>query len=151
MEIIKTTALITINETLGVQLIGFLIFVFIINRVMFRPVKRNMATRDAYFSTQATEIAALRTELETLVATVRAEEKERTQDAHRQSEERCRSGKQEADQVVAAARVEIGKLEAATAMQLETTLAAARKEIEAESRKVAREVMQRLLVPESVK
>ena len=48
MQIINTTALITINETLIVQLISFLLFLFIINRVMLRPLRKTMGERDSY-------------------------------------------------------------------------------------------------------
>ena len=60
MEIIKTNALITINETLWVQMIVFLIFMFLINRIMFRPVRRNVAEREAHFDTLRQAILALR-------------------------------------------------------------------------------------------
>ena len=40
MEIVSKIALITINETLVIQLVSFLIFLFVINRMMFRPVSR---------------------------------------------------------------------------------------------------------------
>ena len=48
MQIINTTALITINETAVVQLISFLLFLFIINRVMLRPLRKTMGERDSY-------------------------------------------------------------------------------------------------------
>jgi F-type H+-transporting ATPase subunit b len=46
MEIISNIALITINATLFHQLVAFLIFLFIINRIMFRPLRSVMAERD---------------------------------------------------------------------------------------------------------
>ena len=50
MEIVSNIALISINETLVVQLVSFLLFVFIINRVMpdlpNAPALRNF---DAFF------------------------------------------------------------------------------------------------------
>jgi F-type H+-transporting ATPase subunit b len=39
MEIIQTNALISINATLVVQLVSFLLFVAIMNRLMFRPLR----------------------------------------------------------------------------------------------------------------
>lgn len=151
MEIIKTTALITINETLWVQLIGFLIFLFVINRVMFRPVRRNMASREAYFSDLADEIAALRTELETIVATTQVEEREYLQEAHREGESCRQAGRQAAEAVIAQTRKAIEARKTTSREQLDATLAAARRKITAESQKVAREVMQKLLTPESAK
>jgi F-type H+-transporting ATPase subunit b len=151
MEIIKTTALITINETLWVQLIGFLIFVFIINRVMFRPVRRNMADRDAHLAGLAEEIAGLQRELATLVTAARAEEQEIIQRAHREGESRRQAGRQAAEAVMTSTRVEIEARRNASREQLDAALATARREVAAESRKVAQEVMQQLLTPESVK
>ena len=48
MQIISNIALITINETMIVQLISFLIFLFIINRIMFRPLNKVMKDRVDY-------------------------------------------------------------------------------------------------------
>ena len=48
MEIVPNVALISINETLVFQVISFLIFLFIINRVMFRPLRNVMAERDRH-------------------------------------------------------------------------------------------------------
>ena len=48
MHIINTTALISINETAIVQLISFLIFLFLMHRIMFRPLRRVMGEREAY-------------------------------------------------------------------------------------------------------
>ena len=45
MQIITNIALISINETLIVQLLSFLIFLFIINRVMIRPLRGVMSDR----------------------------------------------------------------------------------------------------------
>lgn len=45
MEVIQTNALISINATFVVQLISFLIFVAIMNRVMLRPLRNIMAKR----------------------------------------------------------------------------------------------------------
>lgn len=150
MEIIKTTALITINETLWVQLIGFLVFLFIINRVMFRPVRRNMAARETHFSGLADDIAALKAELETMVATTRADEWNYIQQARQEGETRRQAGKQAAEAVIARTRAEIEARKRASRKHLDATLAAARQDVVTESHKVAREVIQRLLAPEAV-
>lgn len=151
MEIIKTTALITINETLWVQLIGFLVFLFIINRVMFRPVRRNMASREAYFSALADEITTLQNELETIVETTRTEERAHIQRAHRESEARRQAGQAAAEAVISRTRTAIEARQSASRKQLDASLAASRQEVAGESRMVAREVMRRLLTPEPVK
>ena len=56
MEIISNNALLTINATLVVQLISFLIFVALINRIMVRPLLRTMGQRKDYFDQLRQEI-----------------------------------------------------------------------------------------------
>lgn len=48
MEIIDTVALISINETAIAQLVSFLIFLFIMNRIMFRPIRNTMEKRSDF-------------------------------------------------------------------------------------------------------
>jgi len=48
MQIISNIALISINETLIIQMVSFLIFMFIMNIVMFRPLNRVMKKRKEY-------------------------------------------------------------------------------------------------------
>ena len=48
MEIISNIALISINETLIVQVVGFLVFLFVINRIMFRPLQSVMSDREIH-------------------------------------------------------------------------------------------------------
>lgn len=151
MEIIKTTALITINETLWVQLIGFLIFLFIINRVMFRPVKRNLAAREAHLSDLADDIVALQAELATVITKTETEERQYIQEGYLESESRRQAGKQTAETVINRTRKEVEARKTASREQLAAILATARQEITAESQKIARAVIQQLLVPESVK
>ena len=48
MEVVSTIGLITINETVIIELISFLIFLFLINRIMFRPLQDIMGEREAH-------------------------------------------------------------------------------------------------------
>ena len=56
MEIIATTALISINETFFVQLVSFLIFLYVMNRIMFRPLISTMDQRKEYLVDVKTDI-----------------------------------------------------------------------------------------------
>lgn len=66
MEIISATALISINETFFVQLISFLVFVFLLNRIMIRPLSSTMNERKEYLDDIKTDIDKIRTDLDTL-------------------------------------------------------------------------------------
>ena len=56
MEIVSNIALITINETFFIQMISFLIFLFLLNRIMFRPLKSQIKQRDDYMKTISSNI-----------------------------------------------------------------------------------------------
>jgi F-type H+-transporting ATPase subunit b len=64
MEIISATALISINETFFVQLISFLVFLFILNRVMIRPLINTMEQRKGYLTDVTTDIDNAKSDLD---------------------------------------------------------------------------------------
>ena len=64
MEIISNTALISINETLIIQVLSFLIFLFIINRLMFRPLHKTIGDRERHFEDISREIDKTKKDVE---------------------------------------------------------------------------------------
>lgn len=58
MEIIENVALISINATLLVQLFSFLLFMWLFNRLMIRPLRRVMQEREQYVSQMRQQIVA---------------------------------------------------------------------------------------------
>ena len=60
MEIVYTNGMITINETLVVILLSFLIFVMILNRLMFRPLRETIKKRDDHLNTLDNDIKTIR-------------------------------------------------------------------------------------------
>jgi len=145
MEIIKTNALITINETLWVQMIIFMIFLFLINRIMFRPVRRNLAEREAYFAALRQAILALKEEMETLFRETHSEEKRLKASARRTVEELRQAGRQEADRLMEQALQDIKDQHQAAEKQLTESLALARRQIEAEASHLATSIIQHIL------
>jgi len=47
MEIVTQTELVSINATMIIQVLSFLIFLFLIQRIMFRPLRDTMESRSA--------------------------------------------------------------------------------------------------------
>jgi F-type H+-transporting ATPase subunit b len=66
MEIISAIALISINETFFIQLISFLVFLFMLNRVMIRPLIGTMDQRKEYLAAVRTDIDQAKSDLERL-------------------------------------------------------------------------------------
>ena len=145
MEIIQTNALITINETLWVQMIVFLVFLFLIDRVMFRPVRRNMAEREDHFTALRQAIIALKEEMGALTTETRAEEQRLKASARRTVEELRQAGRQEADRLTDQALKDIKDQHLAAEKQLTTSLAMARQQIKAEASHLTTSIIQRLL------
>jgi len=80
MEIISTNALISINGTLIAQLVSFLIYLFILNRIMFRPLQGVMDERESFIEkikldtdNKAKEFERLNLEMKALESDVRKE------------------------------------------------------------------------------
>ena len=110
MQIISNVALISINETLLFQLISFLIFLFIINRVMFRPLRQTMREREHYINKVNQDILDAKEELETVIDQTKTEEGVVRQAAFKVSETLEKSANEEAGDILKAARAEIAAL-----------------------------------------
>lgn len=76
MEIVNATALITINETFFVQLISFLLFMYILNKIMVRPLIDTIERRKGYFSDIKTDVEKAKSDI---VKLNRELDKERSQ------------------------------------------------------------------------
>jgi F-type H+-transporting ATPase subunit b len=145
MEIIQTNALITINETLWVQMVVFLIFLFLINRIMFRPVRRNLAEREDHFAALRQAILGLKEEMGVLLQETQAEEQRLRNEARRMVDELRQAGRQEADRLTDQALNDIKDQHLAAEKQLETWLAMARGQIESEASHLTTSIIRHLL------
>ena len=96
MQIISTVALISINETLIFQVISFLIFLFIINRILFRPLRRIMAERDAYIENIQKDIIDAQNQIEDLTNQIQKQEEAVRDEAFEQQAYLEASGDQQA-------------------------------------------------------
>lgn len=145
MEIIKTTALITINETLWVQMIGFLIFLFLINRVMFRRVRRNIADREAHFDTLRQDILDLKKEMGALLRQTEAEEQQLKATARQIDEDLRQEGRREARDLINTVLEEISVLQQDAEQRLKASVARARLQIESSAQALTAPIIQHLM------
>jgi len=145
MEIIKTTALITINETLWVQMIGFLIFLFLINRVMFRRVRRNIADREAHFDTLRQDILDLKEEMGALLRQTEAEEQQLKATARQIDEDLRQEGRRESRDLINTALEDISVLQQDAEQRLKASVARARLQIESSAQALTAPIIQHLM------
>jgi F-type H+-transporting ATPase subunit b len=145
MQIISNVALISINETLILQIISFLIFLFIINRVMFRPLRKVMNERESYIENIQKDIVAAENQFEDLTNQIQAQEKAVRNEAFEQKEQLEASGSQQAAEILASTREEINTLRAEAQKEVDAQISAARKYVQKESEDLAKNIIETVL------
>ena len=145
MEIVSTIALISINETLLVQLVSFLMFLLIINRVMFRPLHNTMRERDFFIENLGREIQDTHSAVERILAELEAQEKGVRMEADALRRRRRAQGTDEAQKILDQARQRIARLHREAEADVARQLAEAHGHLPAEAEKLALALMEKVL------
>ena len=145
MQIISNIALVSINETVFVQLISFLIFLFIINRVMFRPLRDTMLKRDHHVKQIQDDITHQENQLQSLKNQISERESSVRSEALEMKKKLEDSGKQEATGILSTTRQEIEDLRKKSARDVENKLSEARKSLKQESKRLVSDIMEKVL------
>jgi len=145
MQIISNIALISINETLFFQLISFLIFLFIINRLMFRPLQSVMVERDNHIGQIQRDILDKENEFRNLTIQLKQHESAIKEEAFKLKKELEALGSQQAAEIFVSVRKEIEALKEKTQKEVDTQISEARKNIGKESKTLAVSIMERIL------
>jgi F-type H+-transporting ATPase subunit b len=145
MEIISNIALISINETLVVQLLSFLVFIFILNRIMIRPLRSSAHDREVYIETLSADISNTQKEMNAITTQIESQEASARQAAHNIQREIVALGSQEANSILKAAKQDVVALRQQTTAETEATLAELRKSLEKEAELIAVNFMEKAL------
>jgi len=145
MEIISTIALITINETLIAQLISFLIFLFILNRVMIRPLKSTIGERAQYIDGLKQEVLDAQKEMKLVTEKLEQKKMEARVEANKVKGELEASGSQKASEIFSSAREEIASLKEKVEAEINVQISEVRKTFKDESEILAVNIMERIL------
>jgi F-type H+-transporting ATPase subunit b len=145
MEIIATNALITINETFVVQLVSFLIFLYVINRLMFRPLISTMEQRKTYLADVKTDIENAKLDLENLNIELENQRLEVHKEADAAVNLICDEGDKQAKQLFEAARAQITALRQETEAKVSQQVADARSQMAGELEAVTTAIMEKVL------
>ena len=145
MEIVSNIALVSINETVFVQLISFLIFLYIINRVMFRPLRDTMLKRDHHVKQIQDDITHQENQLQTLKDNINERESRVRSEALEMRKKLEDSGSQEAAAIISTTRQEIDVLRKKSAQDVDSKLAEASKSLKQESEGLVSDVMGKVL------
>lgn len=145
MEIISTVAMVSINETLVVQLISFLIFLYLINRIMFRPLKGVMRQREEKIDHLGRDIEDSKTRLEDLQAQLKEQERAAVDEANAHKSRLENEGAEQARQILDQSQKEIASLREQNEAFIRSQIAEARKSLHEEARRIAVNMMEKIL------
>jgi len=145
MEIISNIALITINATLFHQLVAFLIFLFIINRIMFRPLRSVMAERDDVIEKIKLDTMNAGNSIERLTDELKERESKVRKEALKVQHELEEKGKQESAEILKSTLQEIELLKDKNEALVKAQIMEARKDLQKESEALALNIMEKLL------
>ena len=145
MQIISNIALISINETFIVQIISFLIFLYIMNRIMFQPLRSIMTDRENHIKSIQQDIVAADNKLDALTDQIRAQESAVKSEAFAQKALLEESGGRRADEIFAATREEIEAARDKAQNEVDAQIIEAKKYINEEAESLALTVMEKVL------
>ena len=145
MHIASNVALISINATLLFQMISFLIFLFIINRLMFRPLRSVMGERENHINTIRQDIVDTENEFENLTNQLQQQGSAVKSEAFQIQKELEDAGKQQAAEILASARQEIETLKDRAQKEVDTQISEARKDVSRESEALAVSIIEKVL------
>ena len=145
MQIISNIALISINETLIVQMISFLIFLFIINRIMFRPLRKVMDERKSHIDRIQQDIDNANSEYVKLTDQIQARENDVRNEASELRQRLTAKGQQQAAEIMASTRKEISALKTEAEKEVDRQIATAQKVVQMEAEDLSSQIIATVL------
>jgi F-type H+-transporting ATPase subunit b len=145
MQIISNIALISINETLIVQVLSFLLFLFIINRLMFRPLRSVMSERQKHIQKIQEDIAAAEKKVTSLFDQVKKKELEVKQEAFSQTKSLEESATRQVAEILSATSEKIAAQRQKAQKEVDAQIQEARNSLGKEAEILALNIMEQLL------
>ena len=145
MQIVSVEALLSINETLIFQLLSFLIFLFIIKRVMFRPLRGMIKQRADHVHKIKDEISQAENEYLQLLDRIKEQESAVKTEAFAVRDKLEKAGNDEAAEIINSTQIEIIDLKEKVGKELDAQIADARARVKTESEVVAATIMEKIL------
>jgi F-type H+-transporting ATPase subunit b len=145
MQIVSVEALLSINETLIVQLISFLIFLVIIKRVMFRPLRGIIKERAEHVHKIKDDISEAENEYQKLLDRIKAQKSAVKTEAFAIREKLEKAGNAEAAAIIESTQMEILDLKKKVGRELDDQISEVKAYIKKESEVVAAAIMEKIL------
>ena len=145
MEIISDIALISINETLIVQVVGFLVFLFVINRIMFRPLRNVMSDRDIHIERVKRDITQAQKEVASITSQIQKQDAATRKEALALKNDLEATGSQQAKEIFESVKKEIAADRKKVQQEIEVRIAEERKTVKKESEGLALNIIEKII------
>ncbi len=145
MEIVYTNGMITINETMVVILVSFLILVMVLNRLMFRPLLGTIQEREDHLAALDEGIKTAKEKAAELSTRLRQKEESARQEGLALKNELETTANNQAKDIVSAARDMIANLKEDTQKEINAQITAAEKTIQQDAETLSTEITAKIL------
>ena len=145
MEIISNIALISINETLIVQVVGFLVFLFVINRIMFRPLRSVMSDREIHIERVKQDIVEAQKEVASITDQIQEQDAATRREAMALKDDLEAAGSQQAKDIFESVKKEIAASSQKAQQEITDRIARERQALEKEAQPLALNIVAKIL------
>jgi len=145
MEFETIEGLITINATLLLQILHFLVLLFILNRLLFRPILKVVKERDSYIEERQAGIEKVRLEVEELKARFVHMENDVRQSAAKESTKYREAGLSEAERLLAKSRERVASIKSEADEAVKEEIDEAKAELGDMASSLADEIMEKIV------
>lgn len=145
MHIISNIALISINETMIIQLCSFLVFMVVMNRIMFRPLQATMQERQTFITTLEQDISSANLAIEDIARRLKDEEAAMKMEAAKIGEALEAEGNARADELLRASRQEAAATRESMAAEVNGQITVVRQALALESEKLMSDIIEKII------
>jgi F-type H+-transporting ATPase subunit b len=145
MEVVENVALISINATLLAQLISFLVFMILFNRIMIRPLRKVMTERDDYMVQVRHKISEIDSSYKEISQKIKTQEAEARQAAFDIRAEIETAGQLSVNDLMEKTKREITDIRMAAQKETDAKIAKAREKVAAQADGLADQMIASLL------
>jgi F-type H+-transporting ATPase subunit b len=137
--------LISIDYSLVIQIINFLLLIFILNVLLYKPLLGMLDKRKRQIEGSADEVSGLRENIDEKMAAYEEKLRLAKSEAAELKKELIRQGDEEARAVIQAARTEIPEIQKTFRLKTDTEIAAAKGVLGDNSRRLSTEIAEKIL------
>ena len=137
--------MVSLDYSLGIQIVNFILLIFILNHLLFKPLLGMIDKRKQQFAESEAEIKRLQETVEQKMAAYEEKLRQAKAIAVEQKNEIIRQGAEEAKEIIDAVRAEIPGLMEQFQARMEEEIEAAKRTLTGQSQRLSVEIAEKVL------